>query len=177
MASVAVKKCLSQTSKRGAYKVYTEKDRYSIGKYASCHRLVASVTEWKKTYPNLNESTMRGFKKRYEAKIKEASRKNVSPKKKLANKMHGHATLLGQKLDKLVQKFQRATRFKGGVLKTQTALVTAKALVKRYPLLEKENVVLGSPWAKSLFRCMDFVLRRKTTAKVLIPERALKEAE
>ena len=105
MASVAVKKCLRQTSKRGAYKVYTDKDRYSIGKYASCHGVAASVRAWKKTYPNLNESTVRGFKKRYEAKLKEASRKNVSPKKKLANKMRGHPTLCGQKLDTLVQKF------------------------------------------------------------------------
>ena len=139
--------------------------------------MATSVREWKKTYLNLNENTMRGFKKRYKAKLKEASRKNASPKKKLANKMRGHSTLLGQKLDKLVQKFLRATRYKGEVLKTQTALVTAKALVKRYLLFEKENVVLGSPRTKSLFCSMGFVLRRKTTAKVLIPERALKVAE
>ena len=177
MASVAVKKCLRQKSKRGAYKVYTDKDRYSIGKYASFHRVAASVTAWKKTYPNRNESTVRGFKKRYEAKLKEASRKNVSPKKKLANKMRGRPTLLGQKRDTLVQKFLRATRYKDGVVNTQTALATAKALVKRYPLLEKENLVLGAPLAKSLFRRMGFVLRWKTTAKVVIPEGALKEAE
>ena len=85
--------------------------------------------------------------------------------------------LLGDKLDTLMQKFLRATRCKGGVVNTQTALATAKALVKRYPLLEKENLVLGAPLAKSLFRRMGFVLRWKTTAKVVIPEGALKEAE
>ena len=113
--------------------------------------MTASVRVWKKTYPNLNESTGCGFKKRYETKFKEASRKNVSPKKKLANKIHGRPTLLGQKLDTLVQKFLRATRHIGGIVNTQTALATVKALVKRYPLLEKENLVLGAPWAKSLF--------------------------
>ena len=174
MANVAVKKCLRQTSKCGAYIAYTDKDRYSNGKYASCHGVTASVRAWKK---NLNESTVRGFKKRYKAKLKEASRKNVSPKKKLANRMRGRPTLLGQKLDTLVQKFLRATRYKGGVVNTQTALPTAKALVIRYPLLEKENLILGSPWAKSLFRRIGFVLRLKTTAKVLIPEGALKEAK
>ena len=116
---------------------------------------------------------MCGFKKRYEAKLKEASRKNLSPKKKLANKMHGRRTLLGQKLDTLVQKFIRATRYKGKVVNMQTA----KALVKRYPLLEKENLVLGAPRAKSLFGRMGFVLHLKTTTKVLIPKGALKEAE
>ena len=53
VASVAVKKCLRQTSKRDAYKVYTNKDRYSIGKYASCHGVATSVRSWKRTYPNL----------------------------------------------------------------------------------------------------------------------------
>ena len=70
--------------------------------------MAASVRAWKKTYSNLNESTVRGFKKRDEAKLNEASRKNVSSKKKLANKMCGHPTLLGQKLDTLVQKSLRS---------------------------------------------------------------------
>ena len=108
-----VKKSLRQTLKRGAYKVYTNKDRYSIGKYASCHGMATSVRAWKKIYPNLNESTIRGFKKHYEAKLKEASPKNLSPKKKLANKMRGHPRLLGQKLNRLKKKFLRATRYKG----------------------------------------------------------------
>ena len=112
--------------------------------------MVASVRAWKKTYPNLNESTVRGFKKLYGAQLKEASCKNVSPKKKLVNKMRGRPTFLGQKLDTLVQKFLRATRYEGRVVSTQTALATAKALVKRYQLVEKENLVLSAAWTKSI---------------------------
>ena len=51
------------------------------------------------------------------------------------DKMRGRPTLLGQKLDTLAQKLLRASRYKGGVMNTQTALT--KALVKRYQLLEK----------------------------------------
>ena len=131
--------------------------------------MVASARAWKKTYPNLNKSTVRGSKIGYEAKLKEASCKNVSPIKKLASKMPGRPTLFGQKLDTLVQMFLRATRYKSGVGNTQIALATAKALVKIYSLLEKENPVLGAPWEKRLFCRMGFILRRKTTAKVLIP--------
>ena len=128
-----------------------------------CYGVAASVRAWKKTYPNINKSTMRGFEKRYEAKLKEESDENVSPKKKLANKMRGRPTLLGQKLDtKVVQKFLTATRYKGGVVNTQTALATAKAPVKRYPLLEKENL---APWAKSLFRRIGFVLRKSANSR------------
>ena len=110
-------------------------------------------------------------------KLKAASRKNVSPKKKLADKMRGRPTLLGPKLDTLAQKFLRATRYKGRIVNTQTTLAIAKTLVKRYPLLEKENLILGAPWAKSLFHHMGFDLRRKTSAKVLNPEGTQKEAE
>ena len=117
---------------------------------------------------------MRGFKKSYKAKPKEASRKNLSSKKKPANKMHGCPILLGQKLNTLMQKFLRATRYKGGVVNTQTTLVTAKANTKKIPI---DTLVLGAHWAKSLFRCMGFVLCQKTTAKVLMPEGALKKAE
>ena len=99
--------------------------------------MAASVRAWKKTYRDLNESTVRGFKKLYKAKLKEGSRKNVSSKKKLANKMCGYTMLLGQKLDTLGQKFRRATRFKRGVVNTQTALATAKALVIDHCLKRK----------------------------------------
>ena len=91
--------------------------------------------------------------------------------------MRWRPTLLGQKLDTLVQKFLRATRYKDGVVITQTPLATTKATAKRYPFLEKENLVFGAPWTKSLFHRIGFVLCRKTTAKLLIPEGALKESE
>ena len=118
-----------------------------------CYEVAASVRAWKKTNPNLNKSTMRGFEKCYEAKLKEASHKNVSPKKKLANKMRGRPTLpktRHKSCAKVPNSYyiQRWSR--------EHAKATAKALVKQYPLLEKENL---APWAKSLFRCMGFALR------------------
>ena len=46
------------------------------------------------------------------------------------------------------------------------AIATAKALLKRYPRLGKENLKIERPWAQSLFRRMGFVHRIKTTGKV-----------
>lgn len=163
--------------KRGAYKDYSSKDRFSMGKNASIYGIASTVRSWKKTYPNLNESTVRGFKKRYETQIKDASRKNKSPKKVIVNKLRGRPCLLGDKMDPLVQKYLKATRYKGGVVNTMMAIATAKALVKRYPLLEKDNVEIGRSWAQSLFRRLGFVRRTKTTGKVRIPVGAQKEAE
>ena len=56
-------------------------------------------------------------------------------------------------------------------------IATAKALLKRYPRLEKENLKMERFWAQSLFRRMGFVCRIKTTGKVYIPVGAQKKAE
>ena len=140
VASVAVKKYLHQTSKRGAYKVYIEKDRYSIGKYASCHGVAISVRAWKKSNPNLKHSKALcvNLKNLTNLNSKKQAARMHHPKRTLGNKMRWRPTLLAQKLNTLVQKFVRATRYKDGVVNTQAALATAKAIVKRYPFLKRE---------------------------------------
>ena len=131
----------------------------------------------KKTYPNLNESTVCVFRKLYEAQIKDAHRKKKSPKKVIVNKLRGRPCLLGDKIDPLVQNYLKATRFKRGVVNSLVAIATAKAILKRYPRLEKENLKIERSWAQNLFRRMGFVRRIKTTGKVDIPVGAQKEAE
>ena len=162
---------------RGSYKGYTDRDRFSMGKHASMHGVASVLKKWKKDYPHLSESTVRGFRKRYESQLKEASRKKQSPKKTLRNKARGRPPLLGENIDTLTQKFLKATRYKGGVVNSTVAIATATALANRYPLLEKDNITLGRSWAQSIFRRMGFVRRRATTGKVEIPQGAQKEAE
>ena len=130
-----------------------------------------------KTYPNLNESTVQGFRKHYEAQIKDAHCKKKSPKKVIVNKLRGHPCLFGDKINPLVQNYLKATRYKGGVVNSLVAIATAKALLKRYPCLEKENLKVERSWAQSLFQCMGFNCRIKTTGKVHVPVGAQKEAE
>ena len=45
------------------------------------------------------------------------------------------------------------------------------------PLLEKDNIEIGRPWAQSLCQLLSFVGRMKTTIKKRIPVGAQKEAE
>ena len=78
--------------------------------------------------------------------MKEESRKKTSPEKKLVSLRCGHLTMPCEKLDNLVQKFL-------------FAIAAAKAITKRYLLLEKDNLVLGILWAKSLSMRMGFVRR------------------
>ena len=69
----------------------------------------------------------------------------------------------------------KATTYKGGIVNVAVALATAKALVERYPLSEKDKIVSGKPWPKSLSQHIDFVRGRKTTCIVLILAGARKE--
>ena len=141
MLDSAVRKKLSKA--RGTYKVYFDKDRFSIGKNASIYGTASALRRWKKIYPHINESTVRGCKKRCEAQIKDEIRKKKSPKTVIVNKLRGRPCLLGNKIDPLVQKYLKATRYKGGVVNTMVAIATAKALTKRYALLEKDHLELG----------------------------------
>ena len=95
----------------------------------------------------------------------------------MVNKRRGRPRMLGDKLDDLVQRFLKATRCKGGIVNTTVAIATATALVNRYPLLEKDNILLSRSWAQSLFCRMGFTKRRATTGKITIPSGAQKEAE
>ena len=148
-----------------------------MGKHASMHGVASVFRKWKKDYPHLSESTVRGFRKRYESQLKEASLKKQSPKKTLRNKARGRPPLLGENIDTLTQKFLKETRYKGGVVNSTVAIATATALANTYPLLEKDNITLGRSWAQSIFRCMGFVRRRATTGKVEIPQGAQKEVD
>ena len=53
----------------------------------------------------------------------------------------------------------------------------AKALTKRYPLLKKNNIVLGISWSKNLLQRIGFVRRKATTGKGTILVAGQKEAE
>ena len=150
MVDSAVRKKTNKA--RGSYKVYSNKESFSIGKNASIYGTAPTVRKWKKTYLHINESTVRGFKKRYEAQIRDENRNKKSPSKVTVNKLRARPCLLGNKIDPLVQKYLKATRYKGEGVNTMVAIATAEALTKRYPLLEKDHIELGKSWSQSLFR-------------------------
>ena len=97
-----------------------------MGKNASIYGVASTVRIWGKTHPNLNESTVRGFRKRYESQIKEASKTKRSPKKVIINKLRGRPCLLGSKIDPLVQKYLKSTRYKGGIVNTNSKSFSKK---------------------------------------------------
>ena len=112
------------SKKSGSYEIYSSRDQFSIGKNAGIYNIASTVKKLKNTYPTLDENTARGFKKRYKTQIKEANLKNKSPRTIIVNKLRGHPCLLGNKTSLLVQKYLKATRYKGGVVNTLVTIAT-----------------------------------------------------
>ena len=64
----------SKTNGRGKYKQHSDKDRSIIGKYASENGPADAVRKFKKDFANINESTVHGFRKRYEKELSQAKK-------------------------------------------------------------------------------------------------------
>ena len=94
----------SKTNRRGKYKQYSKKDRFINGKYASENGPSAAVRKFKKDFGNINESTVRGFRKRHEKEIAQAKKDQRHKATVLPTQMRGQPLMLG-KLDSLVQQY------------------------------------------------------------------------
>lgn len=139
------------------YVKYTQRDRESIAAYATSHSNAAAVRKFREVYPKLNESTVRGFR--------ESIKKNGS-----GIKSRTRPVKLGAALDSKVIEYLHSLREAGGVVNTTLALAVARGVLRKNgPHLLPENggnVVLGRPWAQSLFRREGFKRRRATTGKI-----------
>ena len=58
-----------QRKKRKVYSSYTDTDRAAIGRYAAEHGNIATQRHFKSKLPDLGESTIRSFKKKYLAAL------------------------------------------------------------------------------------------------------------
>ena len=88
------------SSSRESYAKYSPIERYDIGKFASETGDAAAVRKYRKKFPRLNESTVRGFRKKYQQIISKSAKKNMSPIKGIDAQRRGRKLKLGNKLAK-----------------------------------------------------------------------------
>ena len=121
---------------------------------------------------------MRSFKKKYYGELKYKTKEDLEASQSILkySRQTGRPHLLGD-LDEIVKTYLLTLSKRGGVINTTVANATAKALMSKYPHVVGEIDVDSSRWAKSLFTRMNFVKRRKTSAKVDISDGARKEIE
>ena len=161
------------TSKRKPYTKYSADECFKIGKYASKNGPIAAVRKFEKQFPNMNESSARTFKKKYESELDDAKRQGRAKPTSIPLKPQGRPLLLGE-LDGLVQQYILAASNRGNVISRNIAVSAAKVIMERYPCLIGSVDIESSHWAQSLFRRIGFRRRQATTSKLEIPEGALK---
>ena len=162
-----------KTSSLGKYKVYPEKDRLRIGKYAAENGATRAVRKFSALYPKLNESTARGFSKLYKASLYT----NPEQEEKLPKLKRGRPLMLGP-IDELVVRFTEAVKDRGGHVSYDLVCTVAEVLMSRSddPSIQSQKSP-GKSWAKSLFKRMKWNRRATTTSKLPIPLGVQQEAE
>ena len=153
---------------------YSADERFKIGKYASENGSIAAVRKFEKQFPNMNESTARTFKKKYESELYDAKRQGRAKPTSIPLKPQGRPFLLGE-LDGLMQQYILAASYRGNVISRNIAVSAAKFIMEQYPCLIGSVDIESSHWAQSLFCRMGFRCCQATTSKLEIPEGALKE--
>ena len=164
----------TSTSKRKPYTKYSADERFKIGKYTSENGPIAVVRKFEKQFPNMNESTARTFRKKYESELDDAKRQGRAKPTSIPLKPQGRPLLLGE-LDGLVQQYILAASNRGNVISRNIAVNAAQVIMERYPRLIGSVDIESSHWAQSFFHRMGFRRRQATTSKLEIPEGALKE--
>ena len=96
--------------------VYTPVDRERIGKYAVEHVNKNAKLRFSKDFPNLNESTVRNFKKSYVEKMNHQRKQmNPQPVTEIPIQPRGHPPYMLE-LDHKLRKFLLAVRSRGGII-------------------------------------------------------------
>ena len=130
------------------------------------------MKKFQQRFLNINESTARTFRRRYESDLTDAKRQGKTPS--TSSETTGQAISSGE-IDEMLQRYILAASNQGSVITRVVEVSTAKALMTRNPHLIGNVDVESSHWAQSLYRRMGFRRRQATTSKLEIPEGALKE--
>ena len=117
----------SSMGRKRKYTQYTPESRAKIAKYATQCGNTAAVKHFTKEFPTLGESTVRLFKKQYQADLKK-----VGPGEEitqLAKKKRGRPLTL-RDLDDKVQQYIKALRKAGTPVNSRVILAAAEGIVK-----------------------------------------------
>ena len=142
-----------------------------IGKRAAECGVVLTLRRYLKDHPTLKEST---WKNVYTQEIKRRIKSGDSATiQELPVGRRGRPLLLGDELDKQVQRYVIDFRERSSVVNTAIVVACAEAIVKNKDsnLLSDNggHIVLTNNEVKSILRCVGFVKRKVTTvAKVAV---------
>ena len=96
----------NDSNKRGKYTKYSAVQRYEIGKNASECSTASTLRKYKGEFPQVNESTVRSMRQKYEEESRHSLKGKRERKTKLPTARRGRPLMLG-KIDLMVQNYIR----------------------------------------------------------------------
>ena len=162
---------------RSNYGTYSDEERARVGKCASEMGVANTLRFFKDEFVDhpLKESTVRGWKVRYEQELIQRVRigKGEEAITTLVNEKRGHPFLLGGELGRRLQEYIKELREAGGVINSAIVEGAALGIIKEYNsnLLQCNggHIVIGKSWSKSFLNRMGYVKRRATTRSKVTP--------
>ena len=170
--NIAPQSDVSTTKKRGKYHKLSDELRAQIGEYAYKYGNNAAVLKFSSQFEKpLNESTVREIKRKYiEAMEQRGDTVDVLPKEK-----RGRPLLLGDEMDKEVQKYIEEQRKRSVPITRDVVIAAGRGIVMKHDeALLAENggeINLTKHWAASILGRMNYVKRRGTTKPRCLPEK------
>ena len=165
---------------------YTEYQRDEMGRYALENSNKSCQEKFSVKYGHrIPESTVRNFKRQYQATLKSevllSSSESESPSyskvrsvdKVLSKKKRGRKSLLGERLDAMIHSYVHKLSLSGAAVNSSLVLAAAEGLVKRHkPSVLAQHggpVVLKKSWALHQLKRMGYTKRRGTKTARKIP--------
>ena len=127
-ASSSSSKKPQECCKRNSYTHYSGETRVKIAKYAVENGNAKAVKHFEKEFPNLKESTVRNFKKKYYEKLSKARREGKTEVLPLPSKVRGSPPIL-MELDGKLIRFLKGIRGRGGVINIHVVRAVTQALI------------------------------------------------
>ena len=145
---------------------YKEEEKNRIARYANMFTVAQAVYHFKSEFPNIKESTIRPWLKKYRENLREKTPTHAI----VLSKKRGRPLYLSNELDSKLQQFLKNLRKAGGGVNIHVVKGVLMGLIKSdlraYGSLVDFQVTEG--WLKSLYKRMNFTRRTVTTSRPII---------
>ena len=146
--------------------IYTEKDKLRITICANQVGITNAIQFYKKDFPHLNESTLRGWLSKFRAELK---RKSPTDLIQISSK-RGRPLLLDENLDTVLRTFIINLRLAGGTVDRHSVHGVLMGIIKsnltRYGGYLDFTITNG--WIQSLYARMNMSRRMVTTSRPIV---------
>ena len=161
-----------QLEKRQSYAHYSgevREMRAKIGKYAAENGNEKARKHFSKDCPDLKESTIRNFKKKYHVKLAEAHKAGNTEVICIPSEVRGRPPVL-MDLDNKLLTFLKGIRSRGGVINVHVVRGVTHALTTSNPAMTHlNNFDMPRSWVHSIYKRMGYTVRAGTTSRSPVP--------